>query len=134
MMKKGELTVGTSKVDNAYVVVFLIAVFLFVMVVMMATADAQTICDTGVKYNVELSSDSVATKMIVTGAGDRIFIVGVDKDKDGYYEFLVFDTDGDGKVDVQLSGGMATIEQAIELYCSYAKDTMSSTYKGNVSM
>ena len=58
---------------------------------------------------------------------DRAIILAFDADKDGYYEYVIFDTDGDGKFDMELKydpeeGAVKANEQGVlELYCAYQR-------------
>ena len=59
---------------------------------------------------------------------DRAIILAFDADKDGYYEYVIFDTDGDGKFDMELKydseseDAVKANEQAVlELYCAYQR-------------
>jgi hypothetical protein len=56
---------------------------------------------------------------------DRAIILAFDIDKDGLYDYLMFDTDMNGYLDMELKGGHATAEEVLWLYCQYHRLEMS---------
>ena len=56
---------------------------------------------------------------------DRAIIVAFDINKDGIYDALWFDTDGNGKFDMFLEGGQAKEDGVLWLYCQYQQLEMS---------
>ncbi len=92
-----------------------------------ALAQDNTLCDTGIPIELRIQSgEGGKALLVVNPQSEQIFIVAIDYGGDGIYEVLVFDTDGDGNVDMQLEGGGATAEQVIWLYCGYQRLELSS--------
>ncbi len=56
---------------------------------------------------------------------DRALILALDIDKDGLYDYLIFDTDGNGKFDMELEGGHTDEQGVMWLYCQYQRLEMS---------
>ena len=92
----------------------------------LAIGTDSTLCETGLIYSqtVDVLEKGNVLK-VFNPQTEAIYIVALDYNKDGYYEVLVFDTDGDGYADMQLEGGIATAEQVILIYCGYMKLSMS---------
>lgn len=86
----------------------------------------QTICNTGIKYTMEVVVEPKGNVLVIQNPEmDAIFILAFDWDRDGIYESLLFDINGNGMVDLQLEYGQATAEQVLELYCMYQQLKMS---------
>lgn len=91
-----------------------------------ALAQDSTLCDTGIKIEQTIEQREGGNVLIISNPqSEQIFIVAFDYGRDGLYEVLVFDTDGNGNVDMQLEGGQATAEQVIWLYCGYQRIELS---------
>lgn len=111
-----------------HIFIYIVMSILFALAIVTVT-DAQvdsTLCDTGIKVTQTVHVRQGGNILTVTNdESEQIFIIAIDYNRDGIYEYLVFDTDGNGKVDMQLEGGQATAEEVIWLYCQYIKIDMS---------
>jgi hypothetical protein len=80
----------------------------------------KTMCNTGLTYTQEVVVEPKGNVLVIQNPEmDAIFILAFDWNRDGIYESLLFDINGNGMVDLQLEYGQATAEQVLELYCLY---------------
>lgn len=78
------------------------------------------LCDTGIKISQDVIVEESANALVIYNEPlKKIFVIAIDTNRDGLYEILVFDTNGDGQMDMQLEGGQATAEEVLWLYCGY---------------
>ena len=107
----------------------ILIIFLLLSVVKLSAQTDDTLCDTGIKIEQRIQSGEGGNVLLVVNPqSEQIFIVAIDYGADGFYEILVFDTDGDGNVDMQLEGGQATAEQVLWLYCGYQRIELSMVH------
>lgn len=104
----------------------LTVIFLLLSVVVAEGSDTKKLCDTGLEYITTVTEAEGGNILSVMSPDqERIFIIAVDYNKDGTYEMMVFDTNGDTYVDMKFEGGQATLEQVLELFCTYIDFSMS---------
>ena len=83
-----------------------------------------TLCDTGIEITQTVVVEDKGNALIIH-SGEQVFVVAFDYNRDGIYETLLFDTDGNGYMDMQLEGGQATADEVQWLFCQYQRFSMS---------
>lgn len=85
-----------------------------------------TLCNSSIPITLEVVEETKANVLVIGNKEmDIIFVLAFDWNKDGIYESLLFDINGNGEIELQLEGGQATAEQVLMLYCQMHQLEMS---------
>lgn len=111
---------------TAWLIALVIGLVLSFVAVTDGAQEDSTLCGSGIEFEQQvIEIQGVNVLVVYSNDGENKYIIAIDVDKDGMYEVLIFDTNGDGLADMQLEGGKASAEDVIWLYCGYQQLKLS---------